>query len=73
MTEATEQRRGMDDYDMHLIRHIVGKALHDDPRFDPEDLTLEDIELALWASTADIKYELCITDPDERELFEEEQ
>lgn len=60
----------MNDYELDYIRHVVGKALHDDDRFDPEAIDREKVELALWATTGDIACGLHINHPDEMSQYE---
>jgi hypothetical protein len=53
----------MDNYDMELIRHHVGKALKETDEIDCTEMDREDIELALWAATGEISNGMYMTHP----------
>mgnify|MGYP006306473873 CR=1 FL=1 len=60
----------MDNYEMELIRHHVGKALKETDEIDCTEMDTQDIELALWAATGDISHGMCITHPSTHDEYE---
>lgn len=61
--------KGMTDYEMDLVRHIVGKALVESDEIDVEELPSEDLRTALWAASGEISYGGYTAHPDKRDMY----
>lgn len=59
----------MGDYEMDLIRHLVGKALVESDELDIESMDPEDIETALWGVKAEVALGVYGKHPKEKEVY----